>query len=95
MTASGGWNNLDSDPAWLEPRKPTAELISMVLENQPLNVKPGKAWIYSNFGYQLLGYIIERVSGTSYEEFVKKHIWERVGVQDIQVARPTLPEKSP
>ncbi|KAI6173571.1 Beta-lactamase domain-containing protein [Aphelenchoides besseyi] len=90
----GGWNNIDSDPAWMEPRKPTRELISLVLENSPLATKPGRAWIYSNFGYQLLGYIIERISGMSYEEFVKKNVWDRAGVTDVQVARSTLSEKS-
>lgn len=90
----GGWNNLENDPAWIEPRKATSELISQILESQALQHKPGKTWIYSNFGYQLLGYIIERLSGMSYEEYVKKHIWDRVDVQDIQVARPTLAEKS-
>lgn len=53
-----------------------------------------KVWIYSNFGYQLLGHIIERVSGMSYEDFVKKHIWSPIGINDIQVARPTLSQKS-
>lgn len=63
---------------------------------QPLIVQPGKTWIYSNFGYQLLGYIIERVNidGFGYEQFVKKYFWEQVGINDIQVARPTLSEKS-
>ncbi|CAD5229641.1 unnamed protein product [Bursaphelenchus okinawaensis] len=91
---SGGWNNLENDPAWIEPRKPTSELIGMVLESQQLVFKPGKTWIYSNFGYQLLGHIIERISGMSYEQFVKKHVWERVGVDEIQIARPTIAEKS-
>ena len=76
------------------PTKSTPELIEKVLAEQTLIVRPGKAWIYSNFGYQLLGYIIERISGLNYEQFVKKNIWEKVGVKDIQVARPTLSEKS-
>ena len=76
------------------PTKGTPELIEKVLAEQPLIVRPGKAWIYSNFGYQLLGHIIERISGLTYEQFVKKNIWEKIGVRDIQVARPTLSEKS-
>ncbi|KAE9548215.1 hypothetical protein FO519_008576 [Halicephalobus sp. NKZ332] len=91
---AGGWNNLESDAAWLEPQMSTKELIEFILENVPLTEKPGTKWIYSNFGYQLLGYIIERKSGLSYEEFVKKYIWEEVGVSEIQLARPTLGEKA-
>jgi hypothetical protein len=33
---SGGWNNVDSDPAWLMPTKGTQELIERVLAEQPL-----------------------------------------------------------
>uniref|UniRef100_A0A1I8C2M8 Beta-lactamase domain-containing protein n=1 Tax=Meloidogyne hapla TaxID=6305 RepID=A0A1I8C2M8_MELHA len=93
---AGGWNNIDSDPAWLLPTQNTVSLIEKVLIEQPLIIKPGKAWIYSNFGYQLLGYIIERVNidGFGYEQFVKKYIWEKVGINDIHLARPTLSEKS-
>uniref|UniRef100_A0A915LGH2 Beta-lactamase-related domain-containing protein n=1 Tax=Meloidogyne javanica TaxID=6303 RepID=A0A915LGH2_MELJA len=93
---AGGWNNIDSDPAWLLPTQNTATLIEKVLIEQPLIVQPGKTWIYSNFGYQLLGYIIERVNidGFGYEQFVKKYFWEQAGINDIQVARPTLSEKS-
>jgi hypothetical protein len=38
----GGWNNIDSDPAWLEPDMATAELIEKVIAEQALNVRPGK-----------------------------------------------------
>lgn len=33
----------------------TEELITYVLDNVPLEHKPGTKWIYSNFGYQVLG----------------------------------------
>lgn len=51
----GGWDNLQSDAAWIQPEMDTKELITYVLENVPLEYKPGTMWIYSNFGYQLLG----------------------------------------
>lgn len=69
-------------------------VIEQVIAEQPLLTRPGKTWIYSNFGYQLLGFIIERLAGMPYEQFVKAYIWDRVGVRDVQVARPTLSEKS-
>lgn len=51
----GGWDNLQSDAAWVQPDMTTKELIEYVLTNVPLEYKPGTMWIYSNFGYQLLG----------------------------------------
>ena len=73
----------------------TRRLIEYVLENVPLTKKPGTAWIYSNFGYQLLGYIIERKTGMTYEEFVKQNIWTPIGVKDVCVAGPTISDKAP
>lgn len=48
----------------------------------PLWKKPGTSMSYSSFGYQLLGEIIRRVSGKSYEEFVKERIFHPLGMSD-------------
>lgn len=39
-----------------------------------VETEPGKEFFYLNEGYVLLGYIIEKISGVTYEEFIKKHI---------------------
>jgi CubicO group peptidase (beta-lactamase class C family) len=51
--------------------------------------------IYSNFGYLLLGKIIERVSGVPYEQFVKDAVWSAVGVHETQLATQRISEKAP
>jgi CubicO group peptidase (beta-lactamase class C family) len=38
--------------------------------------KPGERWFYLNEGYVILGYIVEKLSGMSYEEYVKKKVLE-------------------
>ena len=38
---------------------------------RPLQFEPGARDAYSNFGYCLLGRVIEKVTGKSYEEFVR------------------------
>jgi CubicO group peptidase (beta-lactamase class C family) len=40
----------------------------------PLEFEPGEAWKYCNTGYNLLGFIVENVSGTSYWDFLSKRI---------------------
>lgn len=45
------------------------------LKTKPLDFLPGTQWNYSNSGYRLLGYIIEKVVGISYEKAVKKYIF--------------------
>lgn len=42
--------------------------------SQPLKFSPGTSWAYSNGGYIVLGLIVERVSGQSYEDYVREHI---------------------
>lgn len=49
-------------------------------KNKPLDFKPGSSWNYSNSGYSLLGYIIERVSGQTYEQFLTENILKPVGM---------------
>ncbi|VDN35323.1 unnamed protein product [Cylicostephanus goldi] len=56
--SSGGWDNLQSDPAWIQQQLNTEKLIEYVIENVPLEYPPGTRWIYSNFGYQVLGLLI-------------------------------------
>jgi CubicO group peptidase (beta-lactamase class C family) len=48
----------------------------------PLEFVPGTTWKYSNSGYFLLGYIIEQVSGLSYEAFLQKNILTPLNLSD-------------
>ncbi|MDU5144859.1 MAG: serine hydrolase domain-containing protein [Paenibacillus dendritiformis] len=41
----------------------------------PLEFTPGSGWKYSNTGYNLLGAIIEHMTGISYREYMQEHIW--------------------
>lgn len=47
-----------------------------------LDFSPGKQWGYSNSGYIILGYIIEQVSGQSYEAFLQQNIFEPLQMKD-------------
>lgn len=59
---------------------PKEKLISMVNE-RPLIFEPGTNMSYSNEGYQLLAYIIEKASGMSYEEYIEKNILKPSGMK--------------
>jgi len=48
--------------------------------NKPLDFPPGKEWNYSNSGYALLGYIIEKVTGKPYEKNVREIIFQPLGM---------------
>jgi CubicO group peptidase (beta-lactamase class C family) len=56
-------------------------------KNKPLEFKPGEKWDYSNSGYILLGYIVEQVSGKSYEDFVRENIFEPLKMSNSGIDR--------
>jgi len=56
------------------------EMIGILAQHQLYHNEPGAAHQYSNTGYILLGKIIERVSGMSYEDYVKSEILEPNGL---------------
>jgi len=45
-------------------------------ENRELVFKPGTDFLYSSFGYTLLGAILEEVSGKSYQTYMQENIWK-------------------
>lgn len=46
-----------------------------LFKNQPLDFTPGTDWNYSNSGYSLLGYIIQKVTNMSYQQAMRKYVF--------------------
>ncbi len=55
--------------------------------SQPLDFKPGQRYAYSNYGYCLLGRVVEKISGLSYEEYVKRHVLKPLGVTRMKIGK--------
>lgn len=60
----------------------TPEQLIARFRDKPLDFPPGSAWRYSNSGYVVLGYIIERVSGLPYARFLHDNIFAPLGMKD-------------
>lgn len=54
----------------------------------PLDFEPGTSWSYSDTGYFVLGLLIERVSGLSYEEYLRKRIFIPLGMESTRLMGP-------
>lgn len=67
------------------PAKPRDIIAYMI--GQKLDFDPGQRYAYSNFGYCLLGRVIEKVTGQGYEAAVQKHLFEPIGVKHSQLGR--------
>jgi CubicO group peptidase (beta-lactamase class C family) len=91
---AGGWSNSKNDPMFANPKFDHHELIAWTLKTCPLENKPDTHFAYSNFGYCILGRVIEKVSGRSYEAFIRENIFSKCGVQDMRLAGNTLAERA-
>jgi CubicO group peptidase (beta-lactamase class C family) len=58
------------------------EEVIAYFKDLPLDFAPGSGWSYSNSGYFLLGVVIEKVSGESYETFIQKNILQPLGMSE-------------
>jgi CubicO group peptidase (beta-lactamase class C family) len=72
----------------------TKTIVRFALDKR-LQYTPGKGKAYSNLGYSVLGLIIEKVSGMSYEDFCQKTIFEPLGMYDMRIAGNLPSEKAP
>jgi hypothetical protein len=62
----------EATPGW-ESNRSLVETINLVKKKE-FNFKPGTRYMYNNSGYAILAFIIEKISGMSYGEFMKKNI---------------------
>ncbi|RFZ92901.1 class A beta-lactamase-related serine hydrolase [Mucilaginibacter conchicola] len=79
LTHTSGIYNYTENGDFMHERsgEPADERSMMALfEDQPLEFEPGKGWKYSNSGYQLLGYIITKVTGMTYQQAIRKYIFQ-------------------
>jgi CubicO group peptidase (beta-lactamase class C family) len=68
-------------------------LIRFVLE-RPLQFAPGERFAYSNFGYCLLGRVIERISGLTYEQYVGTQVLAPLGIKRMRLGRTQLAQRA-
>jgi len=105
LTHTSGWKNkFRTDPMfipleiadYMKVKPPISlDVITKFMLSQKMLAEAGVFFDYSNFGYCLLGRIIERKTGMSYEDFVKKTIFNPLEIKEIQLANNYLKSKAP
>jgi len=95
LTHSGGWNrNISGDPMFdayaiaqtmfVAPPANAVTVIRYVLSHQLLDFAPGTQYQYSNFGYCILGRVIEKITGQNYEKYVRDSILAPLHITDMR-----------
>ncbi len=54
-------------------------------KNRKVKSNPNQKFAYSNLGYVLLGQLIEKVSGITYEDYIRNNILEPLGIKDNEM----------
>lgn len=64
-------------------------LEEFLADNMPARIRPpGEVSAYSNYGAALAGYLVAKVSGESYEDYVRQHLLEPLGMNHSTAAQP-------
>ena len=79
---------------WTEPNFPELSQIIEKIGQQEICLPTDVHWKYSNFGAALLGAIITSVSGSPYNEYIKKNILKPLGMNDSGFSLEDKPGKS-
>jgi N-acyl-D-amino-acid deacylase len=100
----GGWNRSTTyDPMYrLEQIRMEMGLPSLTTANvieymwsKPLQFAPGSERQYSNFGYLVLGRVVEKAAGKPYKDAVQELICEPLGIDDIRLSATRVQDRHP
>jgi CubicO group peptidase (beta-lactamase class C family) len=92
---AGGWQNDGQDPMFHHGEMNHHDLIQWTIANQPLKIMPGEKFAYSNFGYCILGRVIEKLTHQPYAEAVQRLVLQPCGIQDMRIAGDTEEARAP
>src|SRR5205823_1387377 len=73
----------------------TRDDIVRFMAGQPLTYDPGTTYNYSNFGYLLLGRVIEKLSGVPYERYVQERVLNPLSIRGMRQGRSLLQNRAP
>jgi N-acyl-D-amino-acid deacylase len=107
LTHSGGWDASKSGDPIVAPFSqqiasavgvafppPPSAVISYMLD-RPLDFDPGTQFAYCNFGFLVLGRVIEKISGLPYSEFVRLQVLTPLGIERMRQGRTPLSLRAP
>ena len=108
LTHSGGFNSSQTgfDPQFNpyisqtaimlgEPSPVSPQSIILSMMGTPLAFDPGTATQYSNFGYNLLGRVIEHITGKSYGEAMAEMVFDPIGAPGMILGQTLLADRAP
>jgi D-alanyl-D-alanine carboxypeptidase len=68
----------------------TAELLAMIEKAGPSDFEPGSKFVYTNENYVLMGLLIEKLTGRTYQDNLAKRITSKIGLKDTYAASGSI-----
>ena len=99
LTHTSGIYNYTDDRAYMQKdavKASSQEKMLALFKDKPLGFAPGTKWSYSNSGYSLLGYIIEKAGSMPYEQYVREAFFNplKMSSSGFDFARNSSPDKA-
>jgi CubicO group peptidase (beta-lactamase class C family) len=97
LNQTSGIHEYMTEPAWratwTQPQPLSQQQVVAFVNHDSLDFEPGKAWEYSSTNYVLLGMIIEKVSGEAYASYLRRDLFQPLGLTETTYcpSRPTGP----
>ncbi len=107
LVHAGGWDSAQSfDPQGLPFSRMAAAMVGLAdpadattivrfMLGEPLDFAPGARQAYSNFGFNVLGRVIEHVAGQPYDAYVRDHVLAPAGISAMRLGRTRLEDRAP
>ncbi len=100
LTHTSGIQSYTGIPGWMTSKILAPMTVTELVDGfkkEPMQFAPGEKWAYNNSAFVLLGAIIEKVSGKTYEAFVKERIFEPLGMTSSYYGstEPIIPKRIP
>jgi CubicO group peptidase (beta-lactamase class C family) len=78
LTHTSGIHSFTSHPEFLKTVAEKVDPEDMVetIKQKDFDFDPGEKWLYNNSGYFILGYIVQKVSGESFGDYLKSHFFD-------------------
>lgn len=102
---SGGWDRARGGDLMFQhfraaqdlgvPSPPDHRSLIRWAMGRPLDFDPGSRYAYSNFGYCVLGRVLEKATGKGYEEFVRSRLLTPMGARRMRIGAARRREKLP
>ena len=100
---SGGWDREKSgDPMGMSqtivsalkvPAPATCSDTIRYMMGRPLDFNPGERFAYSNFGYCILGRVVEKLTGQRYEDYVRNEVLAPMDIRAMSIGRTMLNQR--